>query len=349
LRSMQNPASPPPLKRTCPSCKRPVETDDKFCEACGTPVPDLSACSICGTQFVVPVNYCEVCGAPVNPGIEPEPDGSPEHPLRNPGDVEDQLPEQQREEIPEPDTDELPDENEIITPDKDNPPRFETEEIQEPDTDRLLEQFGSGYRADETLESYRKAKSETIDDPLFFSQVRPKAPEQPRGNRTMLIGGFFALTAIIAVVFFIGLPLLAGTGSNSTHSNQTMAGNTTIPTSVGTIRPVQVNTTAPVPKSLIPMPTQLIPSGQKLYFQVRKDPVTTKISVIFAGSAGEGSIKSADIRVTHQDGSIATGIIQPLKGVTEITLGGSNVTDRVEILAQMSNGVTYRVYDELVP
>ena len=93
----------------------------------------------------------------------------------------------------------------------------------------------------------------------------------------------------------------------------------------------------------------MIPSGQKLYFQVQKNPVTSKISVIFAGSAGEGSIKSADIKVTHPDGSVATGIILPLKGVTEITLEGSKETDRVEIIAQMSSGGTYRVYDELIP
>ena len=31
---------------------------------------------------------------------------------------------------------------------------------------------------------------------------------------------------------------------------------------------------------------------------------------------------SADIKVTHPDGSVTTGIIQPLKGVNEITLDG---------------------------
>ena len=102
-------------------------------------------------------------------------------------------------------------------------------------------------------------------------------------------------------------------------------------------------------RALVPLPTQFIPSNQKIYFQVQKNPVTSKISVIFAGSAGEGSIKSADIKVTHPDGSVATGIILPLKGITEITVDGSRETDRVEIIAQMSSGGTYRVYDELVP
>jgi hypothetical protein len=46
---------------------------------------------------------------------------------------------------------------------------------------------------------------------------------------------------------------------------------------------------------------------------------------------------------------VSTGIILPLKGVTEIILDGSNGTDRVEIIARMSDDTTYRVYDALVP
>ena len=121
------------------------------------------------------------------------------------------------------------------------------------------------------------------------------------------------LIAIIAAVYFIGLPMLAKNGGFSPKSNLQAAGITSIPepTIVGTITP------APVNRALVPQPTQLIPANQKLYFQVQKNPVTSRISVIFAGSAGEGSIKSADIKVTHPDGSVSTGIIQPLKGVND--------------------------------
>jgi hypothetical protein len=96
------------------------------------------------------------------------------------------------------------------------------------------------------------------------------------------------------------------------------------------------------------MPTQLIPTGQKFNFQVQKNPINSKISVIFTGSAGAGSISSADIKVTHKDGSVTTGMILPLKGMTEITLDGSKETDRVEIIVKMSSGETYRVKDELM-
>jgi hypothetical protein len=370
---MQDPVSPRKVKHTCPTCSRPVEPGYKFCKTCGTRIPELSTCSKCGTQFIAPVKYCDLCGAPVIPGEVPEPDDSPEYSEEeNTGPVEDQTYEQDEVEIPEPEPDELPEDNdeENIVPAEDETPHHYKKEIQEPDTDELLEQYGKEYGEDETLESYHKPQppspikreakkpvtvpappkrvsSETVDDALFLSPVKLEVPAKSRVNKTRIIGGCIVLIAIIAAVYFIGLPMLTERGGFITHSNPP-APEITL-TLYRTIPPALTTTLPPASRALVPLPTQLIPSGQKIYFQVRKNPVTSKISVIFAGSAGEGSIKSADIKVTHPDGSVATGIILPLKGVTEITLEGSKETDRVEIIAQMSSGGTYRVYDELIP
>jgi predicted nucleic acid-binding Zn ribbon protein len=368
---MQDPASPPKFRRTCPTCSRPVEPGNKFCATCGTQIPVLLTCRKCGTQFIAPVKYCDLCGATVIPGEVPEPDDEPEDTEEeNTGLAEDQAPERDEEELPEPDLDEVPEDNdeENIIPAENETPHYYKKDIQEPDTDELLEQYGKDYGEDETLESFHKPKppspikhkakkpltvpapsgresSEIIDDALFLSPKKPEAPAKPLVNKTRIIGGCMVLIAIIAAVYFIGLPLLTESRGFSAPGNPPAVETTPIPgpTVVGTTLP------APVSRALVPQPTQLLPSGQKLYFQVQKNPVTSKISVIFAGSAGEGSIKSADIKVTHPDGSVATGIIQPLKGISEMTLEGSKETDRVEIIAQMSNGGTYRVYDELVP
>jgi hypothetical protein len=370
---MQNPVSPPKVRHTCPTCNRPVEPGYKFCKTCGTRIPELSTCSKCGTQFIAPVKYCDLCGALVILGEEPEPDDSPEdYEEENAGPVEDQTSERDEVEIPEPETDELAEDNdeENNVPVEDETPHHHKKEIQEPDTDELLEQYGKEYGEDETLESYHKPKhpspikreakkpvtvpappmrvsSETVDDALFLSPGKAEAPAKSRVNNTRLIGGCVVLIAIIAALYFIGLPMFTASGGFNAHGNRPAVEITPIPvpTIVGTIP----SALAPASRVLVPLPTQLIPSGQKLYFQVQKNPVTSKISVIFAGSAGEGSIRSADIKVTHPDGSVATGIILPLKGVTEITLEGSKETDRVEIIAQMSSGGTYRVYDQLVP
>ena len=282
---------------------------------------------------------------------------------------EDETPHHQyKEEIPEPDTDELPEDNdeENIVPDEDETPHHYKGEIQEPDTDELLEQFGKGYEEDETLESYhtpkppssikneakkpvtvpappKRGSSETVDDALFLSPGKPEAPAKPRVNKVRIIGGGIVLVIILAAVFFIGLPLLTGNGGFIANSNPTAAEITPIP------QPTIARTPTPTAsRTLVPMPTQLIPTGQKFYFQVQKNPITSKISVIFTGSAGAGSISSADIKVTHKDGSVTTGMILPLKGMTEITLDGSKETDRVEIIVKMSSGETYRVKDELM-
>jgi hypothetical protein len=366
---MQDPDPPPKFRRTCPTCSRPVEPGDKFCATCRTRIPVLLTCSKCGTQFTAMVKYCDLCGAPVILGEEPEPVDSPERSDEDTtGMAEDITPGRDEDEIPEPDADELPedtDEENIVSGEDETPHRY-SREIQEPDTEELLEQYGEGYGEEETLESYHQPKphpptkhevkkpvaalseegsSEIVDDVLFLSPGKREAPPKSRVNKTGIIAGCIVLIVIIAVIYFIGMPKFTGIGGFSTHGNLTEAELTPIPeTSV-----VRTTQTSPPPRALVPLPTQLVPSNLKLYFQVQKNPVTSKISVVFAGSAGEGSIGSADIKVTHPDGSFATGIIQPLKGINEIILDGSKETDRVEIIAKMSDGGTYRVYDELVP
>ncbi len=367
---MGSPASPPKFTRTCPACNRPVRPGYKFCETCGTHIPELSTCSKCGTRFIAPVKFCDLCGAPVIPGEVPEPI-LPEHPdEEDTGADEDQIPEQGEEEVPEPDTDEVPEEHEdTIVPAEDETPRRYKKEILEPDTDELLETYGKEYAEDETLESLHTQKSptplrreakkpitvpapsergspETIDDALFLSPGKPNVASKPRVNWTKIIGVCIVATALVAAVYFIGLPMLTGTWGHGAPGNPTGEEK---PTVSGTITPSPTQTTVPPSRALIPLPTQTLPPGQKLYFHVDKNPVTSKITVIFTGSAGEGSISSADVKVTHPDGSVTTGIIQPLKGVAESILDGSNKTDRVEIIARMSTGQAYRVFDALVP
>ena len=133
---------------------------------------------------------------------------------------------------------------------------------------------------------------------------------------TVVLYGFVIIAVVFAFVVF-------GAGSFTPQTSQPNI-VTTIPTPT------------PTAVSLVPQPTQTIPTDQKIFFQVQKNPITSKISVIFTGSAGAGSISSADVKVTHPDGSVTMGVILPLKGVNEITLAGSKEPDRVEIIAKMS-------------
>src|SRR5512136_2236240 len=129
---MENPASPPAFRRSCPACNRPVEPGYNFCETCGTPIKELPTCSKCGTQFIAPVKFCEVCGALVmaEEGAEPSDSGETLEEYS-----EEEGPE--GEESPEPDSDELAEdrEEEIIVAAEDESPPHSKGKIQEPDTD----------------------------------------------------------------------------------------------------------------------------------------------------------------------------------------------------------------------
>jgi hypothetical protein len=359
---------------TCSKCGTQFTAPIKYCDLCGAPVilgevpePDdsLEHSEEENTRPVEDQTSERDEGEIQEPDTDELPEDNDEE---NIVPAVNETPHHRKEEIPEPDTDESPEDNdeENIVPDEDGTPHHYKEEIQEPDTDELLEQFGKGYEEDETLESYhtpkppspikneakkpvtvpappKRGSSETVDDALFLSPGKPGAPAKPRVNKVRIIGGGIVLVIILAAVFFIGLPLLTGNGGFIANSNPTAAEITPIP------QPTIARTPTPAAsRTLVPMPTQLVPTGQKFYFQVQKNPITSKISVIFTGSAGAGSISSADIKVTHKDGSVTTGIILPLKGMTEITLDGSKETDRVEIIVKMSSGETYRVKDELM-
>jgi hypothetical protein len=356
-----------PSLSTCSKCGTQFIHPKKFCDLCGAPFileevlePEADEIQVPVLEEIPVTESDEVPEPAEEETLEPDEEEIPEP-------AEEEIPEQDEEEIPEQDEEEIPeqDEEEIPEPAEKEIPEQDEEEIPEPDTDELLKQFGEEYGDDETLESNNKPKptsplqheakkpvtvpalqrrgsSKTADDALFLLDTEP-APAKPPVNKIRIIGGGIVLITILAAVFFIGLPMLTGIGVFSAHSNPTAAEITPIPTIASlTVKPT------PASRALIPQPTQLNPADQKFRFQVRKDPITSKITVIFTGSAGEGSITSADVKVTHANGSVTMGIILPLKGVSDITLDGSKETDRVEIIAKMTSGETYRVYDDLV-
>jgi hypothetical protein len=246
-------------------------------------------------------------------------------------------------------------------------------EIQEPDTEELLELYGKEYDDDETLESLHTPKSpvpvkhktekpaavpagrgpaETVDDVLFLSPGEPKAASKPRANTARIIGGCIVLIAIIAAVYFIGQTMFTGSGGFSFPGNPPPAEITPVPQPTGTTvipQPALTATPAPSSRALTPLPTEEIPSGRTFSVLVEKPPDTSEIIVTYSAGPGWATIRSLDIEVTHPDGSVSSGVIQPMKGVTEMMVPGSRETDRVEIIAQTYSGERYRVYDELVP
>jgi hypothetical protein len=368
---------------TCSKCGTQFISEDKFCDLCGAPlihgeVPEdpeeKETRTIIGqapgrdveeiTEQVmveVPVdnakeNIRTVIGQVPERDVEEIPESDTvELPEDNgeedTGAVEEQVPEDNEEEIPEQEPNEVPEDNEEDrVPVEMDTPHPAIRDNKEPYTDTLLKKYGAGYSDEETVGSHRKQKPEPVDDALFFTHKKPGTPAKQRAGITRIIGVVIVLVVLIAAIYFIGLPMLNGDGGSGVLGNSSTVEitPTPAPSSVVIIQPDPPETTLPVSPGLVPLPTQLVPSDQKFYFQVRKNPVTLKISVIFTGSAGVGGIESANIKVTHPNGAVSTGIIQPLKGQSEITLAGSQEADRVEIIAQMYSGEAYRVYDDLV-
>ena len=163
-----------------------------------------------------------------------------------------------------------------------------------------------------------------------------------------MIGGVVLLLIILFAIYFIGLPMLSKSGGANVPDNPVTTNVTPGPES-GIVLPTLTKTPAPVPGPLDPRPTQVIPTDQTFKFLVQKNRVDARISVIFTGSAGINGISNADVKVSRPDGTVSTGSILPLKGMNEVTLDGSKEADRVEIIARMPDGSTYRVYDALVP
>ncbi len=331
---MEESSQPAAIPRTCTSCGSPVEPGHKFCEICGAKVDELPVCRKCGALFIAPVKFCELCGTAVIP------DGSVK--------VHDEGPAPELPPLHEPD---------MMVPDG-----ADEQEIPEPEPLPIPEQELPGPEPEEPvpIRIPLPAKSSTpLSGNALFLQDEEKSPgpEDPSRknkspNKVFVAGGIVLLLVVIAGILFIGLPVLQGnTALNGTNpslatGDTPLPEQTTLPATMPTMMPTPVLTTPADP--FLPLPTQLIPKNQEVYFDVQKDGVTGEITVLFQNGPGVNTFKSADVKVTHPDGSVVTGTLIPSKS-TEIFLDGSKGNDRIEVIANMYTGQSYRVRDEMLP
>jgi hypothetical protein len=329
---------------------------------------ELPACRNCGARFIVPVKFCESCGTPVTPQEKtrvvitesPVPESDPEPELDPEPDGEEEFfnepqpaPPQEKTRViitespitesplPEPDPDtELDDEADFFINPEPAPPTKQliTKNVPAP----------SSFIPDVPEDVFGKEPAKKPDPAPGPVKIPAKAPM----NKVQIIGGIIILLVVIAGVFFVGLPLInkSSAGSVPYQAPGTPADlPTQAPEVIQTLMPTTVITPVPTTQAnlLVPLPTVQPPKNQEVFFQVQKNQVNTGITVLFEGGPGSNSISSAEVRVTHPDGTVVTGIIQPSKGIREVTLGGSKETDRVEVIVKMYTGQSYRVIDEL--
>ena len=373
---MENPPPQPGVLLTCPACKSPVEPGHKFCPICGAKIPELPVCRNCGAQFIAPVKFCEMCGTPVTPaGVPAIPHEEQEVPEPGPA----YEPEPVVETIHEPEEIHAPEPGPAYEPEPVVETIHEPEEIHPPEprqefvhpepvapkpaivtpepapkpsrpADRDTSSGGTGVSGTDPLSPAFSGLSD-------LPKTTAPSPKKSSRNSALIAGAIVILLVIAGAAYFVGLPLLAGivmppggaapdqvpSAPVATHEPEPAA-----PAGAKPPTPVPASTPTAEDTSPAPIATQLMPEKQVVYFDVQKDQVSGDITVIYQRGPGENILNFAEIKVTYPDGSVKTGRIKPSNGDTELVLEGSKATDRVEVIAYMHNGQSYRIKDELM-
>ncbi len=128
-------------------------------------------------------------------------------------------------------------------------------------------------------------------------------------------------------------------------------GNSETPGPSGTQTPAVTATPASTaPASLTPGPTQTMPPGKEVEFQITENypsKVTSDLTVTFVGGAGKSYVTSIDVRVTKANGEVITRPMQPITR-EELTVNNAKGENRVEITVALVTGGSYKVVDRIV-
>lgn len=103
--------------------------------------------------------------------------------------------------------------------------------------------------------------------------------------------------------------------------------------------------------SLVPEPTDMVPSTYHVEVQVVKNTISTdpSITVTYEGGQGLAFTTSMTAQVIRSDRQVEQQTLDHPKMESEIVLSGTTHTDRVLVFVTMANGVTYKVFDKDMP
>ncbi|MDD3857332.1 MAG: hypothetical protein PHP43_04705 [Methanoculleus sp.] len=122
----------------------------------------------------------------------------------------------------------------------------------------------------------------------------------------------------------------------------------TTPTATATVTQAPAATATPV--SLTPGPTQTVPPGKEIDFQLQggyPSRITNDLYIAFSGGKGQDFITKIDVRVTKATGEVITDTLQPVRG-DDIIIQNAKGENRVEISVSLVTGGTYKVKDQIV-
>ncbi len=146
--------------------------------------------------------------------------------------------------------------------------------------------------------------------------------------------------------------LLLAAGCTTTPSGPT----TTVATTVPPTSPPTIATTAPttVPTTTVPTLDYIdgpMPSSQKVEVQVTRNTVSTEpyITISFRGGSGINFLQQLEVTVTRSDGSVVVDALSRPQVNDKIDILGTRGVDNVKVIAQMSDGKRYLIYNEDLP
>jgi hypothetical protein len=152
-----------------------------------------------------------------------------------------------------------------------------------------------------------------------------------------------AFLPLIFLTFLLCI-LLAGCVQNSSTPPATPAPTVTVTTPPQTALPTQSC-------SLVPGPTQMLPSYQSVSVSVDRNTITSDptIVVTFNGGKGNGMVQQMNVTVIRSDCITEQAARKnPVMGES-VTLMGTLKTDRVIVVMTMTSGDQYTVIDNDYP
>lgn len=318
----------------CPRCNAPVSSGAPFCDACGARVAPPPSCSLCGTLLEPGSKFCPSCGTMIGSSKEKGHAGEPAGKAvsRKPRAAKPETPEKQGGQ------------------EKENGGEIGGK-TPAPDSGTPVEDPG--------------AKDEKTDDAPEGGEppapVKKAVPPPSRITVPSSGGGWGMLTgkgrnkavAGILVVLLLAGAALVFTGLLSLPHAPSSPVDTQ-PTTAPATRPVPTATAtsgtgavAGTNISLVPGPTQTLPTSLDIVLQEERDPRTKMISVEFMGGKGQYGVREIFVRLTRSDGEVLTGSFKPLRVGSRIELQGTEQTDRLEVIVRYYSGAEYTVFDKV--
>ena len=152
-----------------------------------------------------------------------------------------------------------------------------------------------------------------------------------------------AYRLLIFLTFLLCI-LVAGCVQNSSPPPATPAPTVTVTPPLPTALPTKSC-------SLVPGPTQMVPSYQSVSVSVDRNTITSEptITVTFNGGKGNGMVQQMNVTVIRSDCVTEQAARnKPVMGES-VTLMGTLKTDRVIVVMTMTSGDQYTVIDDDYP